>query len=376
MTKKCFMYRMYSFVTKTVNNPWTNSDVENYKKYGSCRDRIIYNSKINARFVLESSADKSLYSCAIKLANGDFRNFTVAPITFHSFFIAIYIPELTALHNIGHNAVVDKILQKFPLLEKSIKSASIENGIDLSCNCKLMGDCIWCKVNAPLDHLLFPMYDNITNWEILDAYKLVCLIYDQIKKQINQFVKSTERAYEMLEKRYQYKIEELKRQRDKKIRDFLVRKGIRLGISAAIAAVTGGLVVDIGGVVDTFADLSEIAEIAEIGDLGDLFESVDFSYLDMTSLDVTEFETLDYDNIDVDNYTPSEYDDLSQQNNVSFGKTNCPPNASKDGYIYHSEIDYENYKVYKKDGNWWIYVGDDWKNVTETIKKIIGAKKK
>lgn len=73
----------------------------------------------------------------------------------------------------------------------------------------------------------------------------------------------------------------------------------------------------------------------------------------------------DIDSIDIDN---GDYaDDIVDNHNVSFGKTNCPPNASSDGYIYHSEIKYGHYKVYKKLGKWWIYEGDSWVDITDKI---------
>ena len=85
------MYKLLSFVTNSVSFPWTDSDIKNFKVNGSLRDKVIYNSKLNARYILESNEGGYSYSCSIKLPNGKYRNFTIAPMTFNHFFIVIYV---------------------------------------------------------------------------------------------------------------------------------------------------------------------------------------------------------------------------------------------------------------------------------------------
>lgn len=347
---------MLGFVTQNINSPWTDNDVNYYKRYGSQRDRVIYNSKLNARFTLESTQGTYLYSCAIKLPYGEYRNFTIAPITFNNFFIVIYVPELSALHNMGRNKVIDKILPKFSLLELSVKSATMTDGIDLSKSCKIMGNCIWYEVNAPINQLLFPRNDDITNDVILDSYKRMCIIYEQIQNQIECFIKSCSEAYEKIRVKYSYEIERQNRIRNERIKKFLVRKGARILISSAIAAATGGLLVDIGGVCDAFVDIVELSELNELCDLGDFIANLDLDYSDMSEIYVPDYEFQDVDYIDIDDYELSEYNDLESSNNVSFQGNKDPSevedklrNAKKNIEYYSDELKRTNITdVYRK----------------------------
>lgn len=53
----------------------------------------------------------------------------------------------------------------------------------------------------------------------------------------------------------------------------------------------------------------------------------------------------------------------------SFGSKKTPPNSSRDGYIYDASIDYRNHKVYRKNGKFWIWVNNNWIDITKNILK-------
>lgn len=315
------MYNMLGFVTDYVPQPWTESDVNYYKQYGSQRDNIIYNSKINARFKLESESRTgvNMYSCAIKLSNGKYQNLTIAPITFNRFFIVIYIPELAALHKLKRNAIIDKILPKFSLLEMSVKSATEDDGIEFTKYCRFMGDCIWFEVHAPINQLLFPRNENILNEEILDSYKKICHIYNKIQQQVQLFIENCNKAYDLIRNKHQSYLNEQKRLANEKIKNFLVRKGTRIAISAAIALATGGVIVDIGGVCDMFADIDDILDFANVSDM---FCNVDLDSFDLTDVCIPDYDMSDLEDIGYYDYQINEYEYLENSHNISFGAQN------------------------------------------------------
>ena len=81
------------------------------------------------------------------------------------------------------------------------------------------------KVNAPVENFLFPRNQEITNEEIKSKYAILNNLYFQIEKEYNGLGELIDRYNTTLHNRIQQQEDRLKR--------FLIRKGIRAGISWA-----------------------------------------------------------------------------------------------------------------------------------------------
>lgn len=298
---------MISFITSTIDNPWTDYDVRNYERNGSQRDKVQYNSYYNWRIKL---TDKNMFLCSLKTNDNDYKNIYIFAVTRNLFYFMIFIPQLEIIKKLNSNKQVQKFVTALPLTSKCLSSSNKELNLNEDI-LFLDGSCMMVKVNAPVDGFLFPRNISITNNVIKKQYALLNNLYFQFEREFDGF----ERMIGEYNTKLQRKIEE----QQKKIKRILVRKGVRLGISLALAGVTGGLSLGI----DALFDLGDIADIQDIIDIADVADmaggAIDaFDAYDILDADVLDFSVEDMEDINISDV--GEGDDLlADSYNVSFG---------------------------------------------------------
>lgn len=78
---------MIGFITNTIDNPWTGSDVYEFEENGSQRDPIQYNSYYNWRIKL---TDKNMYLCSLKTNGSMHFRLELFEACCISYFVQIY----------------------------------------------------------------------------------------------------------------------------------------------------------------------------------------------------------------------------------------------------------------------------------------------
>ena len=325
---------MIGFITSSIDNPWTDSDIRNFERYGSQRDTIQYNSYYNWRIKL---TEKNMYLCSLKTNEQDYKNTYLFAVTRRLFYFVIFIPQLEVIKQWSSNSQVKKILSNLPLTSKCLASSNRELKLDDEI-LFLDGNCVLVRVNAPVDAFLFPRSKAITNNIIKKQYALLNNLYFQferefegLEKMIGEYNKKIGEYNEKLERRIEEQKEKLKR--------FLVRKGVRIGISAVLAGVTGGLSLGVDALfgLDDIADMQDVIDMVDAADIaGDAFDAFDaFDAYDILDTDLLDFSIDDMDDINI--FDVGEGDDLlADSYNVSFGANSS--NAHIDS-IYNPSID-------------------------------------
>lgn len=358
---------MISFITSTIDNPWTDNDVRNYEEYGSQRDTVQYNSYYNWRIKL---TDKNMFLCSLKTNNNDYKNIYLFAVTRRLFYFAIFIPQLEAIKRWSDDEQGRKFVAALPLTSKCLSSSNKE----LNLNDEILfldGSCLLVKVNAPVDGFLFPRNKSITNNVIKKQYALLNNLYFQFEREFEGLEKmihdynekvgvynaKLREHYEKIEKRLEEQKEKLKR--------MLVRKGVRTGISMALAGLTGGLSLGVDALFDLgdVADIQDVIDMADaadmVGDAMDAFDAMDvmdaFDAYDVLDADLLDFSVGDMDDINIldigegDDLLADSYDlDIDHSvshENISFGasessiKTDISYNTRKLNQA-NTDIDY------------------------------------
>lgn len=299
---------MIGFITNTIDNPWTGSDVYEFEENGSQRDPIQYNSYYNWRIKL---TDKNMYLCSLKTNNGDYKNIYLFAVRRNLFYFAIFIPQLEILKKFKGNQQIARVLQSLPLTQQCLNSENKEINLEQEV-LSLDGSCLLVKVNAPIDSFLYPRDKQISNPEIKQKYAILNNLYFQIEKEYDGLLKIID-EYDAKAKR---KIEDIKN----RLQRILVRKGVRMGVSLALAGITGGLSVGLDALfgLDDVADINDLLDIADMSDvMADAMDAVDVA--DFLDPDILDFEIEDMDDINI--VDAGEGDDLLAEGyNVSFGK--------------------------------------------------------
>ena len=248
---------MIGFITNTIDNPWTGSDVYEFEENGSQRDPIQYNSYYNWRIKL---TDKNMYLCSLKTNNGDYKNIYLFAVRRNLFYFAIFIPQLEILKQFKGNQQIARALQSLPLTQQCLNSENKEINLGQEV-LSLDGSCLLVKVNAPIDVFLYPRDKQISNPEIKQKYAFLNNLYFQIEKEYDGLLKIID-EYDAKAKR---KIEDIKN----RLQRILVRKGVRMGVSLALAGITGGLSVGLDTLfgLDDVADINDLLDIADISDV-------------------------------------------------------------------------------------------------------------
>lgn len=279
---------MISFITSTIDNPWSDYDVRNYERNGSQRDKVQYNSYYNWRIKL---TDKNMFLCSLKTNDNDYKNIYLFAVTRRLFYFVIFIPQLEVIKKLNGNKQVQKILSALPLTSKCLSSSNKELRLDDNI-LFLDGSCLLVKVDAPVDGFLFPRNRSITNNVIKKQYALLNNLYFQFEREFE----GLEKMIGEYDKRLQRKIEEQKA----KLKRFLVKKGVRTGISIALAGVTGGLSLGIDALFG-LGDIADIQDIIDIADAADMAGSAmdAFDAYDILDADVLDFSVGDMEDINI-----------------------------------------------------------------------------
>lgn len=275
---------MIGFITNTIDNPWTGSDVYEFEKNGSQRDPIQYNSYYNWRIKL---TDKNMYLCSLKTNNGDYKNIYLFAVRRNLFYFAIFIPQLEILKQFKGNQQIARALQSLPLTQQCLNSENKEINLGQEV-LSLDGSCLLVKVNAPIDVFLYPRDKQISNPEIKQKYAFLNNLYFQIEKEYDGLLK----IIGEYDAKAKLKIEDIKN----RLQRILVRKGVRMGVSLALAGITGGLSVGLDTLfgLDDVADINDLLDIADISDvMGDAMDAVDVA--DILDPDILDFDIEDMD---------------------------------------------------------------------------------
>ena len=232
---------MISFITNTIDNPWTDEDVHNYEQYGSQRDTVQYNSYYNWRIKL---TDKNTFLCSLKTNDNDYKNIYLFAVTRRLFYFAIFIPQLEVIKQWSKNEQDQKFVAALPLTSKCLSSSNKELNLDDEIMF-LDGSCLLVKVNAPVDGFLFPRNKSITNNVIKKQYALLNNLYFQFEREFDGLERMIDAynakvgVHNAKIREYNEKLERRRKELNEKLKKMLVRKGIRTGISLTLAGLTG-----------------------------------------------------------------------------------------------------------------------------------------
>lgn len=285
---------MLSFITEKVYQPWSKADIMKYEQEGSQRDSVLYNRHYDSRIML---SEKNIYQCSIRINHTKYKNFYLMAVRRNLFYLIMYVPQMDIIKNLQDNEIVKKCIDKLPTIKRFINTsqykANLEDELQF-CD----KNCAIIKVNASIGEFLFPKRGYITNDEIKNKYALLNSIYS---KCINEF----EHLGNMVDS-YSKQLNEQIAKREQKVKDMLIRKGIRIGVSVGIAALTG-LYVDL----DTVFGFEDLAEATDIIDMADASDFSEFADVDIDNVDwnATEDPILDNESISVE----------ENSYNVSFG---------------------------------------------------------
>lgn len=298
---------MVGFITNTIDHPWTANDVHKFETDGSQRDEVQYNSYYNWRIKL---TQRNLFLCSIETNEHSYKNIYLFAVTRNLFYFAIYIPQLEVIKKLSANSQIKKMISVLPLTNNCFNSSNKE--LELNQDVLFLdGCCMLVKVQAPVDAFLYPRSKCITNSTIKKQYALLNNLYFQFEKEYDGLLKMVD-EYDAKLKR---KIEE---QKDK-LKRFLIRKGVRIGVSAVLADVTGGLSLGLDALfgLDDIADIQDAIDLADAADMaGDAMDFVDAS--DILDTSVLDFSVGDMDDINI--VDVGEGDDLlADSYSVSFG---------------------------------------------------------
>lgn len=303
---------MLSFITEKVHQPWSKADIMKYEQEGSQRDTVLYNRLYDSRIML---SEKNLYQCSIRVNHTKYKNFYLFAVRRNLFYLIMYVPQMDIIKDLHGNEIIRKCIDKLPTIRKFINNS--QNKANLEDETLLCGEnCVFIKVNASIGEFLFPKRGYITNEEIKNKYALLNSIYSRC---VNEF----DNLGNMLDS-YSKQLNELIAKREKKVKDMLIRKGVRIGVSVGIAALTG-LYVDLDTVFG-FEDLADAADIIDMADVADFYEFADVDCVDWGTAD--DFMTgsnsfitneLDYTETGMESeFITESYSNLGEQHNVSF----------------------------------------------------------
>lgn len=287
-------------------------------------DKVIYNPRYNSRISL---TDKNVYLCSFKTNAKEYKNVYLFAVTRRLFYFLIFDPYLEVMKGMKSNEQIRRFISHLPLSSKCLASDNSEKEIynDIQC---LDGSCLMVKVNAPIENFLFPRNHEITNEEIKSKYAILNNLYFQIEKEYNGLRELIDRYNTALHRKIQQQEDRLKR--------FLIRKGVRTGISWALAGFTCGLSVGL----DAMFDLSDVADIGDILDMADMADAVGSSVdvIDVIDPDIINFDIADIDYVvDVDDMSDAD-DLLADSYNVSFGSQKATIQAPGGGIKLEATI--------------------------------------
>lgn len=254
---------MLSFITENVWKPWTYSDVREYEKHGSQRDKIHYNSLYNSRIIL---SEKNVFQCSIRVNSEKYKNFYLIAIARKMFYFSIYIPQLDIIKKHSNDEFIKKCISKTRFINnfiyKSTTSPSLDDDIVY-----VGGNTLMVKVKAQIEDFLFPKRGEISNELIIQQYKELNNIYANVVGEFEKICSLIETYNNKLNQQIEKEQEAIKR--------MLIRKGVRIAASVGVAALTG-IYVDF----DTILGFEDLADVADVIDTANFSFDADIDYID------------------------------------------------------------------------------------------------
>lgn len=239
---------MIPFLTKDINEPWTDVDIRRYEAEGSQRDTVIYNSYYNSRIIL---TEENIFLCSMKLKNGMYKNFYLIAVTRNLFYFIAFIPEAMCLEELRDNEFMKKTFTKLTLHKAFADSTS--RMVDVNDYTKISDCCtIMIKVEANIGEFLFPKYKQITNHEIRQKFTVVNNLHSRFLKERDALIKALDA--------YNAKIDERQAKVKSKLTKIAIRKGLLYGVPALLGIPP---VFDLDGLLG----LSDLSDLADLGDI-------------------------------------------------------------------------------------------------------------
>lgn len=250
---------MIPFMTKGINDPWTDADIRRYEAEGSQRDTVIYNSYYNSRLIL---TEENIFLCSMKLKNGMYKNFYLVAVTRNLFYFIAFIPEATCLEELKDNEFMKKMFTKLTLHKAFADSTSRE--IDVNSYTKISDCCtIMIKVDANIGEFLFPKYKQINNPEIRNKFSVINNLHSRFLKERDALIKSIND--------YHAKIDERTEKIKSKLTHIVIRKGLLFGVPALLGIPP---IFDLDGLLG----LNDLSDLADLGDISSsILDMVDIS---------------------------------------------------------------------------------------------------
>ena len=264
---------MLSYYTNGIDNPWTLKDIEDYERFGSQRDKVIYNSAYNSRLKL---TDENVYLYSAKHAS-QYKNFYIFGKTRSVFYLMFYVPQIGFLNDseLANNQIVKSCLSKLDLLNYSAKSTNgkfeVNNWLSI-----IDGTCFFIEVNANIGELLFPKHKKITNIEILKKISLMNKVYERCIKERDSLINAIEK-YSNAQKEKSDKLKS-------KLTRMAIRKGLLYGVPLLIGIPPIGVIDDLDSLF-SLGDISDVAEVADVLDMVDIMDTIPLGDL----LDTNDF---------------------------------------------------------------------------------------
>jgi hypothetical protein len=353
---------MVPFISRGINDPWSDTDIKRYEAEGSQRDSVIYNSYYNSRTLL---TEKNIFLCSMGLNDNLYKNFYLVAVTRSLFYYIAYIPEMLCMRELKNEELVKKLFSKL-ILHKTF-AESFDTNVEINDSIYVSDGCaIIVKVNANIEEFLFPRYGEINNQEIRKKFVTLSKLYERFQEERKVMV----RVFETYHSKMQEKQDAIK----KKFTRITIRKTALIFAPMLLGMPSLPLELDslfgLGDMSDwanleditssafSMIDISDMADLANIADVDDFMDMSDMQDCIDPFLSSDSFCAYDNENSSSINSTISDYSHPTFAGN--------PPNSGSDGYIHTGEK-YNGFDVYRK--NCHRYYWDNYKDVWIEIKK-------
>lgn len=261
---------MITFITSTIDNPWSDTEIRNYERYGSQRDTVQYNSFYNWRIKL---TEKNVFLCSIKQEYNRYQNFYLLAVKRNLFYFIMYVPQMDIYRNeqIKTHELTKQMIPKLGLSQQCV--SSYDRSCDINDSLSISdGSTFLIKVNANVEAFLFPREKRIVNSEILKKYALMGNTYNRAMKEFSAFENAWNKYIDKLKQREEEQKEKMK----KVFTRMVIRKGIIHGVPALFGLPGLGALLDLDSLfgIDDLASMADMASTFSAVDILDIANSV------------------------------------------------------------------------------------------------------
>ena len=251
---------MIPFISRGINDPWSDTDIKRYEAEGSQRDSVIYNGYYNSRTLL---TEKNIFLCSMGLNDNLYKNFYLVAVTRSLFYYIAYIPEALCMRELKNEDLVKKLFSKLTLHKAFAESfdtvCEINDSVQISDGCAIL-----VKVNANVGDFLFPGHGEINNSEIRQKFATLSKLYECFRKERKAMVK----VFETYDSKIQEKQDAIKKK--------LTRIAIRKTALTFAPMLLGMPPLPLG--LDSLFGLSDMSDLADLGDItSSAFSMIDIS---------------------------------------------------------------------------------------------------